>query len=49
MDIAMSDTDDDARRLFELEQELWRRRCRSSFISISIEALSHRQHAIGRL
>jgi len=33
---------DDARKLLELEQEQWRRQCRSSFISFCIEALSPR-------
>jgi predicted phage terminase large subunit-like protein len=37
-----SNPSDDARRLLELEQEQWRRQCRSSFVSFCIEALSAR-------
>ena len=40
----MSDSDltDDRNRLLELEQEQWRRQCRSSFIPFCVEALSSR-------
>jgi hypothetical protein len=33
---------EDHRRLLKLEQEQWRRQCRSSFLSFCIEALSPR-------
>ena len=36
----MSDHSDDALRLLELEQEQWRRKCRSSFLPFCVEALS---------
>jgi hypothetical protein len=32
--------DDDHRKLFELEQELWRRRCRQDFTAFCVESLS---------
>jgi hypothetical protein len=38
----MNDDIDDARRLLELEQEQWRRKCRSSFLPFCVEALSVR-------
>jgi predicted phage terminase large subunit-like protein len=39
----MSNSDgDDRRKLFEMEQELWRRRCRQDFLSFAVEALSPR-------
>jgi predicted phage terminase large subunit-like protein len=36
----MSDNSDDARKLLELERELWGRKCRKSFIAFCVEALS---------
>jgi predicted phage terminase large subunit-like protein len=41
----MSDDSDDARRLLELEQEQWRRKCRSSFLPFCVEALSARSES----
>jgi hypothetical protein len=40
--------DDDRRKLFEMEQELWRRRCRQDFLSFAIEALSPRNEVPAR-
>jgi predicted phage terminase large subunit-like protein len=38
----MNDESDDRRRLLELEQDLWHRRCRNEFLSFCVEALSGR-------
>src|SRR3974390_3540457 len=38
----MSDDSEDAKKLLELERELWRRECRKSFIAFCIEVLSSR-------
>jgi predicted phage terminase large subunit-like protein len=36
----LGDSDEDRRKLFELELEQWRRRCRQDFLSFAIESLS---------
>jgi predicted phage terminase large subunit-like protein len=41
----MNDDSGDARRLLELEQERWRRKCRSSFLPFCVEALSARSES----
>jgi predicted phage terminase large subunit-like protein len=44
----MSDDSEDAKKLLELERELWRRECRKSFIAFCIEALSSRGESPAR-
>jgi hypothetical protein len=41
----MNDDSDDVCRLLELEQEQWRRKCRSSFLPFCVEALSARSES----